>query len=199
MLNNLSRRDFGVLGLGALALGVAPRSATALTVDEASALVGKLIGEINTVINSGASESAMFGKFEGIFSRYADENYIALSALGPAGRQASAAQKAAFTTAFKRYLAVKYGKRCREFIGGKIEVTDAHPLKSFYEVVSVAKLQGSSPFDVRWHVSDKSGQKRFFNIIIEGVNMLASERAEIGALLDKNGGNIDKLIAALKA
>lgn len=199
MLNNLSRRDFGVLGLGALALGVAPRSATALTVDEASALVGKLIGEINTVINSGASESAMFGKFEGIFSRYADENYIALSALGPAGRQASAAQKAAFTTAFKRYLAVKYGKRFREFIGGKIEVTDAHPLKSFYEVVSVAKLQGSSPFDVRWHVSDKSGQKRFFNIIIEGVNMLASERAEIGALLDKNGGNIDKLIAALKA
>lgn len=199
MLNNLSRRGFGALALGALALGAAPRRAAALTVDEASTLVGKLIGEINSVINSGASESVMFGKFEGIFSRYADENYIALSALGPAGRQASAAQKVAFTNAFKRYLAVKYGKRFREFIGGKIEVTEAHPLKSFFEVVSVAKLQGASPFDVRWHVSDKSGQKRFFNIIIEGVNMLASERAEIGALLDKNGGNIDKLIAALKA
>jgi phospholipid transport system substrate-binding protein len=198
MHNNLSRRDLGVLGLGALAVVALPHRAFALTVDEASALVGKLIAEINGVINSGASENAMYGKFEDIFSRYADENFIALSALGPAGRQATPGQRAAFTTAFKRYLAVKYGKRFREFIGGKIEVTDARPLKSFFEVVSVAKLQGSNPFDVRWQVSDKSGQNKFFNIIIEGVNMLATERAEIGALLDKNGGNIDKMTAALK-
>jgi phospholipid transport system substrate-binding protein len=77
-------------------------------------------------------------------------------------------------------------------------VTDAKPIKTYFEVISVARLQGEAPFDLRWHVSDKSGRNLFFNIIIEGVNMLATERAEIGALLDKRKGNIDTLIADLK-
>lgn len=199
MHSNLTRRSFTLLGAAGAALALIPSHALALNTDEARALIDKLIGEINTVINSGASETAMFGKFESIFDRYADVDYIGMSAMGPAGRQATAAQKQAFKAAFRHYLAVKYGKRFREFIGGKIVVTDAHPLKSFYEVVSQAKLQGQNPFEVRWQVFDKSGQDRFFNIIIEGVNMLASERTEIGALLDKNGGNIDKMIASLKA
>ncbi len=199
MQSNLTRRSFTLLGTAGAALALLPKGALALNVDEARALIDKLIGEINSVINSGTSESAMFKSFETIFARYADENYIALSALGPAGRKASAGQKQAFVAAFKRYLAVKYGKRFREIIGGAIEVTDARPLKNFFEVKSVAKLQGQSPFEVRWQVFDKSGKTRFFNIIIEGVNMLASEQTEIGAMLDKQGGDIDKLIAALKA
>ena len=198
MSRNLSRRSFAALTASALAVAVLPSEAAALTVDESRALVDKLIGEINSVISSGRSEAAMIGDFEGIFTRYADGDYIALSALGPAGRQASEKQKKAFRAAFQRYIARKYGKRFREFIGGKIEVKDARPLKSFFEVVSVAKLQGQSPFEVRWHVFAKGGRNRFFNIIIEGVNMLAAERTEIGALLDKNQGDIDKLTAALK-
>ncbi len=105
---------------------------------------------------------------------------------------------AAYTTAFQGYIARKYGKRFREFIGGQIEVTDARPLKSFYEVVSTARLKGQSPFDVRWHVFDKSGKDLFFNIIIEGVNMLATERTEIGAMLDQAKGSIPALTAALR-
>jgi len=199
MPSNLSRRAFSALGTGALLMAVLPLPAAALTVDQARALIDKLIGEINSVINSGTSEEAMFSRFEDIFARYADSDFIALSALGPAGRQASGAQKQAFKAAFQRYIARKYGRRFREFIGGKIEVTDARPLKSFYEVVSIARLQGQSPFEVRWQVFDKSGKIQFFNIIIEGVNMLSAERTEIGALLDKNRGDIDKLIADLKA
>ena len=105
---------------------------------------------------------------------------------------------AAFIKAFQGYIARKYGRRFREFIGGKIEVTDARPIKSYFEVISVAYLQGESPFDVRWHVGNKSGKNLFFNIIIEGVNMLASERAEIGAMLDRRNGDITALIADLK-
>ncbi len=125
MLSNLSRREFAILGISAAFVAATPLRLTAMTVDQADALVGKLIGEINGVINSGKSESAMYSSFEDIFARYADVNYIAQSALGPAGRSASAAQKAAFTKAYTRYLSVKYGKRFREFIGGKIGL---HPV-----------------------------------------------------------------------
>lgn len=65
-------------------------------------------------------------------------------------------------------------------------------------VISVAHLQGEAPFDLWWHVSNKSGKDLFFNIIIEGVNMLATEREEVAALLKQRGGDIDRLVADLK-
>jgi phospholipid transport system substrate-binding protein len=193
----VSRR--ALLGCGIIAaVGLTlPGMAVALTVEQARDLIDRAIADVNATINSGRSEAAMFGDFEAIFARYSDVPTIARSALGPASRSASSGQMRDFTSAFQGYLSRKYGRRFREFIGGRIEVTDARPIKSYFEVISVAYLQGESPFDVRWHVSDKSGQNLFFNIIIEGVNMLASERTEIGALLDANGGDIDRLVQAL--
>lgn len=195
----ITRRGFGIGLVGGAAALAMPLPAVALTVDQAKTLVGKAVGDVNATINSGKSEKAMFGDFERIFRNYADVPVIARSALGTAARSASAAQLSAFTKAYQGYIARKYGRRFREFIGGEISVTDARAVKSYFEVISMAKLRGEAPFDVRWHVSDKSGKNLFFNIIIEGVNMLASERAEIGALLDKRRGNIDALIEDMKS
>jgi phospholipid transport system substrate-binding protein len=194
----ITRRGFGIGLVGGAAALALPLPAAALTVDQARALVGRTIADVNKTINSGRSASAMYGDFEVIFARYADLPTIARSALGPAARSASGAQMTAFTAAYRGYMARKYGARFREFIGGEIEVTDARAIKSYFEVMSIAKLRGQAPFDVRWHVSDRSGKDLFFNIIIEGVNMLASERTEIGAMLDRQRGNIDGLIANLK-
>jgi phospholipid transport system substrate-binding protein len=194
----LTRRGFTSMALVASAALGLPSVAAALTVEDARGLIDKAVADVNRIIGSGKSESAMFGDFERVFVKYADVPVIARSALGPAARQASSGQLSAFTKAYQGYLSRKYGRRFREFIGGRIEVTDARPIKSYFEVVSVAYLQGEAPFDLRWHVSDKSGKDLFFNIIIEGVNMLASERTEIGALLDKNKGDIDALVAELK-
>lgn len=195
----LTRRGFGTGAIGTVALALVPMRAAALDVDTARALIDKAVGEVNTIINSGKAEKAMFADFERVFAKYADVPVIARSALGPAARQASAGQLSAFTKAFQGYISRKYGRRFREFIGGRIEVTDAKPIKSYFEVISVAHLKGEAPFDLRWHVSDKSGRNLFFNLIIEGVNMLASERTEIGAMLDKRRGDIDALIADLKS
>ena len=141
----------------------------------------------------------MYREFERVFIRYADVPIIARSALGIAARGASDAQMNAFTLAFQGYISRKYGSRFREFIGGNIEVEDARQIKSFYEVISTAYLRGEAPFEVRWHVSNKSGRDLFFNLIIEGINMVAAERTEIGALLDERGGNIEQLTKDLRS
>lgn len=194
----LSRRG----ALGALAATAAvlalPGAAQALTVADARNLIDRAVADVNAVINSGASEGSMLASFEKIFMKYADVPTIARSSLGPAARGASAGELATYTKAFQGYIARKYGRRFREFIGGRIEVVDARPLKTYFEVISVAKLKGQAPFDLRWYVSDKSGRNLFFNLIIEGVNMLASERAEIGAMFDANKGSIPALSAALQ-
>jgi phospholipid transport system substrate-binding protein len=122
---------------------------------------------------------------------------MARYALGVDGRSASPAQIRNFTKAFQSYIAEKYGRRFREFVGGQVSVKSTRKIKSGYEIRAIAKLQGQAPFEVTFLVSDKSGKDLFFNMFIEGVNLLLTERTEIGAMLDKRKGNIDQLIRDL--
>jgi len=194
----LSRRQVTAGLCAAAGVALLPVPSFALTDAQALTMVSKALNDVNAAVNSGKSQAALYSDFERIFVRYGDLPVIARSTLGPAARQASAGQMAAFTQAFQGYISRKYGRRFREFIGSVIEVTGARPVKSYVEVISVAKLRGSSPFELRWHVSDKSGKPLFFNIIIEGVNMLASESTEIRAMLDRRRGDINALIEDLK-
>lgn len=198
MTLTIDRRQF-ILTTAAAAMALAvPQHVLALTDAGASKLVNGLVGEINAVIASGKSETAMYGDFERIFRRYADLSYIAAYALGADGRTASAAQKKAFTDAFTGYVSRKYGKRFREFIGGKLEVKGVKAVKNYHEVTCTAVLRGHSPFTVTFHVSERTGKALMFNMYIEGVNMLLTERTEIGAMLDKRRGDLDKMIADLR-
>ena len=198
MMNSDLTRRGALLSCASALLALSAPAAVALTADEAASLINRAVGDINKVINSGKSAGAMYADFEKIFRRYGDVPTIARSALGPPARSASSGQIKAFTSAFSGYMSRKYGKRFREFIGGQIEVTGARKVKSFQEVRAIAKLKGQAPFAVSFMVSDRSGRDKFFDLLIEGISLLKSERAEIGAMLDKRGGNIDKLIADLK-
>ncbi|HRO14211.1 MAG TPA: ABC transporter substrate-binding protein [Paracoccus sp. (in: a-proteobacteria)] len=194
-----TRRGFlGLLAACSAAAILPAAPARALTQGQATALVQQAVDEVYAVINSGRPAARMYRDFEGIFVRHADVDAIARTVLGPAARQVSAAQFAAYAQALQGFVARKYGKRFREFIGGRIEVRGARQLKSFWAVDSTAYLSGQSPMAVEWHVSDRSGRPRFFNLIIEGVNMLATEREEIRAMLARNRGDIAALTAALQ-
>jgi phospholipid transport system substrate-binding protein len=192
----MERRHFIAL-TGAAALAPA-LPAAALTQASATTLVNALIVDINRVISSSKSENAIMKDFERIFAKYSDTSYISAYAMGADGRRASTAQKRAFSTAFQGYVARKYGRRFREFIGGRLEVKSVKKVKSWYEVDTTAFLRGESPFTVTFHVSDRTGQDLFFNMFIEGINLLLTERTEVGALLDRNGGNIDAMIRDLQ-
>ena len=186
-----------VLGLGA-AFAFVPAASSALSQSTAKALVERLVADINAVIGSGQSEAAMIRSFESIFDTYADVPIIARTALGVDWRRASDAQRRQFTIAFRGYVSRKYGKRFREFIGGRIEVREVVNVPNGVEVRSLAVLQGQSPFEVSFVVSDGSGQAKFINMFIEGINMITSERTEIGSMLDRRRGDIDGLIADLQ-
>lgn len=196
MTSKLTRRSAIFTGASsALTFGLAP--AFALNETEARRLIDSVVTDITRAINSGKTGNALYRDFEAIFTRYADVATIARSALGPPARSASSAQLRTFTRAFTGYISRKYGKRFREFQGGVIEVTGARPVKSFQQVRAVAKLRGEAPFDVTFMVSDRSGKDKFFDLLIEGISLLKAERSEIGAVLDRVGGDIDKLSAEL--
>lgn len=198
LTNDLPRRSVLTAGLAATLMPFLPAGANALTNAKARELVDQVVADINRVIASGKPLSAMVRDFEKIFRRYGDVNIIAQSTLGPDARRATSAQLKAYTSAFRGYVARKYGKRFKEFEGGRIEVKSVRKVKSWHEVKSLVYLRGQSPFEVRFLVSDRSGKDLFFDMVIEGISLRLSERTEIGAMLDKRKGDINALIADLK-
>ncbi len=195
---DLTRRKIMLGGATAIALGPLASPALALSDGQASIHVERLVGAINKVIASGKSEASMIREFEKIFVKYSDVGYLASYALGVEARQATAAQKRAFAKNFQGYIARKYGKRFRVFIGGQLIVQSAKTVKSHVEVKTLARLKGQAPFEVMFFVSDKRGKPLFYNMYIEGINMLLTERTEIGAMLDRRKGNMDQMIKDLK-
>jgi phospholipid transport system substrate-binding protein len=192
----LTRRTFAAL-LGAAA--VFPASAFALTNAQAEKLVKSLVADIQKSIDSGKSTNAILGDFKTIFQRYADVPTISRFSLGVAARSASASELKAYSDAYTIYLANKYGRRFQEFKGGKIIVKGIKNEGKFLVVQTTADLRGQSPVAVDFHISDRSGSPKVFNVIIEGINMLTTERTEVGALLDQSGGSIPKLTQKMKA
>lgn len=195
----IAKRRAFLAGLSGLGVSAAlPLPALALNEASAEALINKVVADINQVIASGKNEAGMIAEFKRIFDRYGDNSAIAASAFGTDVRRATEAQKGAFSEAFAGYISRKYGKRFREFIGGKIDVTGVRQVKKWYEVDANVNLRGQAPFRVTFFVSDRTGRDLFFNISIEGVNLLLTERREIGDMLDRRGGNIDAMIADLR-
>ncbi len=52
-------------------------------------------------------------------------------------------------------------------------------------------------FDLDWSVIEVNGRPKLFDLVIEGVSLISTERTEIGALLESLNGDIDKMTAKL--
>lgn len=196
----LSRRALvrGAAGLGLAFAILGP--AAAQSTSAAQQLVVTLSAELTKLVNSGQPATQVISSFQTLLTRYADMTAVSASVVGPTWRSASAAQKQAFVPAFTNYFAKRYGRTFAEYKNATIEVQGAQDGgKAGVLVNSVVKRPGQSDIRVGWQVSDRSGSARVVNLIIEGVSALANERAEVGAMLDAQGGNLDKLIAQMKS
>jgi len=196
----LSRRRLLAIAAAAALLPAAPARAT--TEAQARALVDAVAAELTSIVNSGGSLAQMIARFEGVFGRFADMDVIARSVLGPVARQASAQQLARFSAAYQGYLARKYGRALfGGYSGGQVQVTGVSKSGTVYSVTSRAVMRrragGTETLSVIWQVSERSPQPRFFNMIVDGVNLFAIEREEVPALLEARRGNLDRLIADL--
>jgi phospholipid transport system substrate-binding protein len=200
MTSEIDRRGFLTM-LAAFGLAAALPSAgwAQAAVTRAEALIAQLSADLLRLINSGRSEAQLYSEFERILARYGDMPAVAASVLGPPWRGASAAQQQAFVAAFQTYLARKYGRQFRDFQRADVVVDRARDAGRAGVLVETRVTRpGQSALDVGWQVSERGGQPRVVNLIIAGVSMLATERAEIAARLEAQRGSVDGLIRSMQ-
>lgn len=196
-INELSRR---ALLAGAAALALLPRAALAQATSRASALVEKLAADFIAALRTASSPARLTQDFAALLGRYGDMPVVAASVLGPPWRAATPAQKQAFVPAFQTYLARKYGSQFKDYQNATVAVTKAQDGGDKGVLVSTqVSRPGRQPIAVDWQVSERSGQPKVVNLIIEGVSMLTNERTEVRAMLEAQGGSLDKLIAQMKS
>lgn len=196
--NKFDRRTLLAGGLASVLVAGMPRVSMAASQQDAEQLILKVVGEVQTIINSGRSEASMIQSFQGMFQKYAHVTTIARSLLGPAWKSASAADQKAYMSALQGYLARKYGKQFRSFIGASIEVTNSQDFgRKGIIVESLVKSPKFSTTKVEWHVVESGGQLKFFDLYVAGVKLISTERAEVRTVLDRSGGSVGRLAQAL--
>lgn len=196
-ITDLTRR--ALLGTAA-ALALLPGAARAQATDRATALVTKLAADFISALRSASSPERLSRDFATLLGRYGDMPVVASSVLGPPWRAASPAQKQAFVAAFQTYLARKYGAQFKDYQNAAVTVKRAQDAGDKGVLVSTSVVRpGREPIAVDWQVSERSGQPKVVNLIIEGVSMLTNERTEVRAMLEAAGGSLDKLTATMKA
>ena len=195
--NNKTRRFVMMSFLGIAGLYAPP--VFAFKKSDAEKLIKNLTNDVLDAVSEQKSEDELFSRFEEIFSKYADVPLIARKALGPTWRGASKTQRSAYVSAFKGYMARYYGKRFEEFLGAEIIVTNARKTSGGFLVGSNIILKDGSSYQAQWHVIDARGKYLMYNLFLEGVSVLSDVRVQIGSMLDKRAGSIDRLIEYLNS
>ena len=195
--NNKTRRFVMMSFLGIAGLYASP--VFAFKKSDAEKLIKNLTNDVLGAVNEQKSKDIMFSRFEEIFSKYADVPLIARKALGPTWRGASKAQRSAYVSAFRGYMARYYGKRFEEFLGSEIIVSNSRKTSGGFLVGSNIILEDGSSYQAQWHVIDARGKYLMYNLFLEGVSVLSDVRVQIGSMLDKRAGSIDRLIEYLNS
>ena len=195
--NNKTRRFVMMSFLGIAGLYASP--VLAFKKSDAEKLIKNLTNDVLGAVNEQKSDDIMFSRFEEIFSKYADVPLIARKALGPTWRGASKAQRSAYVSAFRGYMARYYGKRFEEFLGSEIIVSNSRKTSGGFLVASKIILKDGSSYQAKWHVIDARGKYLMYNLFLEGVSVLSDVRVQIGSMLDKRAGSIDRLIKHLNS
>ena len=195
--NNKTRRFVMMSFLGIAGLYASP--VFAFKKSDAEKLIKNLTNDVLGAVNEQKSKDIMFSRFEEIFSKYADVPLIARKALGPTWRGASKAQRSAYVSAFRGYMARYYGTRFEEFLGSEIIVSNSRKTSGGFLVGSNIILKDGSSYQAQWHVIDARGKYLMYNLFLEGVSVLSDVRVQIGSMLDKRAGSIDRLIEHLNS
>ena len=196
-----------VLQLAGAALGLAaagvfvPAPAFALAEDQAKALVQQTVDEVLDLVQAPGSGEEKSARLRSIMERRAALPQIARFAAGPVWRGMSEDQQDRFVDAFSDYISKIYARRFQEYSGEKVIVSRAVDAgrKGILIESSVSQPRGGQPIPVSWLVTDRGGEARIADIIIEGVSMVTTQRDEVGAMFDRNGADVDKLIDALRS
>jgi phospholipid transport system substrate-binding protein len=176
------------------------KAAFALSEDEARSHVAMTMEELKAMLRS-PSSAQRAGDLLSIMKSRANLPLIAKFSAGRAWREMTEDQQSRFVTAFSHYVSVTYARRFDDY-SGEPEVTVGKTIdagKKGIIVETPIKAPDGKFVAVEWRVSDRGGRVEIIDLVFEGISLATTQREEIAAMLQKRGGDIERLISDLAA
>lgn len=174
-------------------------SANAETPPEQAAVFVTDLG--NAAINVLAGQSGDLAAREAGVRQLLRENFalnqIGKFVLGRAWRKASDAQKREYLALFSEYVLATYAKRFGGYSGESFQIVGSEKVgKQDALVLTKISRPSGPPLEAGWRVRQTNGQFRIIDVVVEGVSMVAAQRAEFGAIVKAQG--LDGLLQTLR-
>lgn len=185
------------LFLSALFLQAVP--ARAATGEEASAYIQHLgDAALEVISNNKASKAQKQSGLEKIFAANVDFPWVGRFVLGRYWREASDAQKKRYQEYYKSFLILHYTSRFSDYSSGTFKVVTAKDDGDDEFSVGMQLQAGdgnSDPVYIEYRVRAENKGFKIFDVIVEGVSMLTTQRSEFASVITTKG--LDYLIEQL--
>ena len=138
-------------------------------------------------------------RFRQLFHEDFDSAGIARFVLGRYWRSASQEEQQEFVKLFEDYVVFVYTARLANFGGETFKVRGSRSDGDGVIVSTNVVTSGSaSPLRIDWRLVNDSGGYKINDLIVEGVSMAVTQRAEFASVVQRNGGHLRGLIALMR-
>ncbi|MBR1777010.1 MAG: ABC transporter substrate-binding protein [Alphaproteobacteria bacterium] len=160
---------------------------------------------VTNVVQPQMSLSRKQDIFRKIFMAAINVKTNARFTLGRYAKSAAPDQLQAYTDALADNIIYTWTDRFNSYAGDSLDknaISFESARKSengdFYITSKIKLPNAENDIELIWRISDKKGELKLADLVVEGVSMLMSYRNEYTAILQQNGGDITALTEMLK-
>ena len=138
-------------------------------------------------------------RFRGMLTEAFDVPLIGRFVLGRYWRVATEDEKTEYLKLFEAYIVQTYVQRFNDFAGAQLRVLQT---RSGQDGEVIATLEATLPgkpaakFDVR--LRREANTFKIFDVVVEGISMSVTQRDDFAAVIQRNGGKVEGLLASLR-
>ena len=137
-------------------------------------------------------------QFRGLLNSYFDINGIGKWVLGRYWRKTSKNERLEYLVLFENLVVGTYANRFNKYKKEKLTVKSSSRRGKFALVKSQINGGKEKPIRIEWRVTRPNVNYKIFDIVIEGVSMIRTQRSEFSSVIRRNGGKVSVLLAALR-
>lgn len=165
---------------------------------QAAHFLEKMATETLAVLrDQGATLDQREAKVRQVMRENFDLQKIGRFVLGKAWRKATQEQRAEYQHVFSEFVLRTYARRLGGYAGETFKIIKAGPLGKRDALVSTEiGRSGGPPLMAGWRIRSGPNGLKILDVIVAGISMIATQRAEFRALVSRQG--VDGLIEALR-
>jgi phospholipid transport system substrate-binding protein len=180
-----------LLLLAAFCLNAQPASAAA-TEAQASAYIGTVsTSALDIIKNTNLSKPQKAKALQSVFNSSVDFPWVARFVMGHYWRDATDAQRTRYTSLYQNFLVLHYSTLFSGYTGASYKILYSRSDGDDEFTVGMqiqSDPQAGEPVMIEYKIrADNKNKFKIFDVIIEGVSMLSSQRSEFASILNSNG------------